>query len=375
MNLDSVVLFRDFIEDNRTSMEIYSNNLENALKPIITNHFELNSYTPSIPNWLVKCKLPHGFSIRYARYFSYPNQVKKYQGTINHIIDQSYAHLLHKINYKNSIITVHDIIPILAWKGIIQGLTYPHFPLLYKLSVKALSKAKAIIAVSQSTKNDLITHCKLNPDNITVIHNGIDSRFCKFSIEKRKLLRDKLRLPNKDVKIVLIAGFQSYKNNFVSFKVVSKLQQQNINVQLVWLGANNEICEKYSKQANLNNNAVSMNNLSFDQIVELYNTVDCLLFPSLYEGFGFPPLEAMACGTPVVTSNAASIPEVVGNAAIMLPPNNVDGLAEAVKNILENKMLREDYINRGYANVNRFSWKQSALQVFSLYKKILNDKF
>ena len=108
--------------------------------------------------------------------------------------------------------------------------------------------------------------------------------------------------------------------------------------------------------------------------MELYNVVDCLLFPSLYEGFGLPPLEAMACGTPVVTSNAASIPEVVGNAAIILPPNNVDGLAEAVKDILEKKILRDDYIKRGLDNVKNFTWERSASKVFSLYKKILNDK-
>ena len=374
MSLESIVLFRDFLEDNRTSMEVYSDNLEHALKPIV-HSLQVNSHIPSIPNWLSKYKLPHGFRIRYARYFSYPNQAKKNQGIINHIIDQSYGHLLNTLDPKRTIITVHDIIPILAWKGLIPKLSYPHFPLLYKMSIKALSKARAIIAVSQNTKNDLIAHCGLNANNITVIHNGIDSRFCSFSKEKKKFLRDRFGFPDQNTHVILISGFQSYKNNLVSFQVVSKLQQQNKNVQLVWLGGNNKLCIEYSKRVNLNNKAIPISNLSFDQIVELYNSVDCLLFPSLYEGFGFPPLEAMACGTPVIASNAASIPEVVGNAAIMLPPDDVDGLTEAVKGILENKMLRDDYIKRGYANTNRFTWERSASKVFSLYKKILNEKF
>jgi glycosyltransferase involved in cell wall biosynthesis len=376
MNQESVVLFRDFLEDNRTSMEIYSDKLESTLKPIAKNFININSYTPSISNWLSKYKLPFGISMRYARYFSYPNQAKKNQGKINHIIDQSYAHLLNTINSRQTVITVHDLIPLLAWKGVIPGLEYPHFPLLYKLSIASLNKAKAIIAISKSTKEDLITYCGLDASSITVIHAGVDKRFGPFSNEKKKLARHSLGFLEKDTYIILIVGFQSYKNILVSFQVVSKLQHSlNANVQLIWLGSNKDMCTKYSKRVNLINNAIPLSNLGFNSLVELYNSVDCLLFPSLYEGFGSPPLEAMACGTPVITSNVASIPEVVGDAAIMLSPSDVGGLAEAVKNILENETLRNDYIKRGYTNAKRFTWERSASKVFSLYQKILNEKF
>lgn len=371
-NQESVVLFRDFLEDNRTSMEIYSDKLESNLKLIANNFININSYTPSISNLISKYKLPFGIGMKYARYFSYPNQAKKNQGTINHIIDQSYAHLLNAVNSKQTIITVHDLIPLLAWKGVIPGLKYPHYPLLYKLSIASLKKAKAIIAISKSTKNDLINYCGLEERKITVIHAGVDKKFSSFSSEKKKLARHNLGLPPKNTYVVLIVGFQSYKNILVSFKVISKLQNNlNTNVQLVWLGSNKDMCSKYSKLANLNNDAITLSNLGIDKLIELYNSVDCLLFPSLYEGFGSPPLEAMACGTPVITSNVASIPEVVGDAAIMLPPNDISGLAKAVKDILENKTLRDDYVKRGYLNASRFTWELCASKVLSLYKKIL----
>lgn len=375
MRQESVVLFRDFLNDNRVSMEIYADQLENALKPFSKNFINIKSYTPVISKWLSKCNLPFGISMRYDRYFSYPNQAKKNQGKINHIIDQSYAHLLNKINSKQTIITVHDLIPLLAWKGVIPGLKYPHFPFLYKLSISSLNKARAIIAISNSTKEDLITYCGLDARNIKVIHAGVDKRFSPFSNEKKKLVRNIFGLHAKHTYFILIVGFQSYKNILTSFQVVSKLQDiLKANIQLVWLGSNKDMCTEYSKRVNLNNNVISLSNLGIDRLVELYNGVDCLLFPSLYEGFGSPPLEAMACGTPVVTSNVASIPEVVGDAAIMLPPSDVDGLVEAVKNILENESLRNDYIKRGYANAKRFTWDGSASKVFSLYQEILNER-
>ena len=262
MKQDSVVLFRDFVEDNRTSMEIYSDKLESTLKPIAKNLIKINSYTPVLSNWLSKYKLPFGISMRYARYFSYPNQAKQNQGKINHIIDQSYAHLLNAIDPKQTIITVHDLIPFLAWKGEIPGLKYPHFPLLYKLSIASLNKARAIIAISDNTKKDLINHCGIDASKITVIHAGVDKRFESFSNEKKKLARQNLGFTTKDTYFILIVGFQSYKNILVSFQVVSKLQHTlNANIQLIWLGSNEELCAKYSKRLNLINSAIPIRNL------------------------------------------------------------------------------------------------------------------
>ena len=189
----------------------------------------------------------------------------------------------------------------------------------------------------------------------------------------------------------------SYKNILVSFQVVSKLQHTlNANIQLIWLGSNEELCAKYSKRLNLINSAIPIRNLHFNSLVELYNSVDCLLFPSLYEGFGSPPLEAMNAGCPVVSVKISSIPEVAGDAAILIDKikkenfihavkllNNKKfktklvnkGFAQAVKNILENENLRNNYIELGYRNANRFTWESSSLKVFSLYQKILNKKF
>lgn len=375
MSLNSVVIYRDFVEDKRISMDVYADNLVNALKSNYLSLYDINSFTPSMPKLLTSLKIPLGIHIRFSRYLSYPLQAKKIQGQINHIIDQSYAHLLNVIDGQKTIVTVHDLIPLLAWKGKIFDYTYPHFPLFFKLTIESLKKAKSIIAVSHSTKKDLIDHCGLKPDNIKVIHNGIDSRFCTFSDNKKKKLRNRFGFPSKNKHVILITGTQRYKNHNISFQSLSRLEQiTKKEIQVVWLGADNKMCAKYSKEANLKKNAIPINNLSFTHLCELYNSIDCLFFPSSYEGFGFPPLEAMACGVPVVTSNVASIPEVVGDAAIMLPPNDINGFSIALKNILEDEKLRNKYIKRGYKNIRLFNWSDCATKVLELYKSILEEK-
>lgn len=374
MAINALTLYRGFLEDNRTSMEIYADNLARSLKLVAHGVFQINQHRPSIPEWLFKYKVNHGIGLRYARYISYPNQAGRNQGTVNHILDQSYAHLLNVIDPTRSVVTVHDLIPILAWKGAIPGLSYPHYPLLYKLTIASLRKARAIIAVSQSTKKDLVAHCGLKESNIIVVHNGVDNRFYSMSMDERVALRNNFGFPDRGTHIVLITGCQGYKNHATSFQVVARLQHMTKKpVQLVWLGTGDYEHQTCLRRAGLNNTVIRLSNLSIERLVGLYNSVDCLLFPSWYEGFGWPPLEAMACGTPVVTSNAASLPEVIGDAALTGRPDDIDGLTEAVRILLEDDDLRGDYIRRGYRNASHFTWRRCALKVSSLYQQIIDD--
>jgi glycosyltransferase involved in cell wall biosynthesis len=105
--------------------------------------------------------------------------------------------------------------------------------------------------------------------------------------------------------------------------------------------------------------------------VDLYNSVDCLLFPSFYEGFGWPPLEAMACGTPVVTSDAASLPEVVGEAGIMVSPTDLAAIADALNRVLTDEVLRDCLVRKGLERVRGFSWDLTAQAVGRVYERVL----
>jgi glycosyltransferase involved in cell wall biosynthesis len=107
-----------------------------------------------------------------------------------------------------------------------------------------------------------------------------------------------------------------------------------------------------------------------DDLAGLYNAADIFVFPSLYEGFGLPPLEAMACGTPVIAGDAASLPEIVGDAGILVPPEDINGLAGSVEQLLATPSLAEEYTEKGLARAHQFSWDKTAKETLRVYRMI-----
>ena len=138
-------------------------------------------------------------------------------------------------------------------------------------------------------------------------------------------------------------------------------------MQLIKIGEVTSDWTKAVAEAGLVKEVVNLGIIPRSSLLDLYDSVDVLLFPSLYEGFGWPPLEAMACGTPIVASNVASLPEVIDNAGLMCSPLDTDGLADAVKTIFDNPELRQSLITRGLARVQQFTWEEAARKMLALY--------
>ena len=370
-----ITLFRDFIEDGRTSMEIYADGLGKALRLNSEDNFQIKDFTPHTSNFITKTLGINHSQMRIERYLHYPLQARKQQGSVNHIIDHAYGHLLRFINPQTSIVTVHDMIPVLAYMKKIPGLTYPHLPALFKFSLSSLSRARFIVAVSNSTKKDLITYCGLEDEKVKVIYNGIGDIFTPFSSRKKEVLRKSFGFPDMGTHIVLITGSLGYKNHAASFKVIEILQLRTIKpIQLVILKSAANDLNIDEAEYSFNNPIIILSGIDNNRLVELYNAVDCLLFPSLYEGFGWPPLESMACGTPVVTSDIGPFPEIVGDAGLMQSPYEPFKLAEAVLLLLENQEVRRLYIERGLKKAKEFTWERCANEFGKLYDDILEMK-
>ncbi|KXB09549.1 hypothetical protein AKJ60_00040 [candidate division MSBL1 archaeon SCGC-AAA385M11] len=367
-----VTLFRDFVEDQRTSMDIYADCLTQWLSISSENKLEVKEYQPYIPNWAKIFPTKSINQMRLARYLGYPLQAKIRQGDINHILEEGYAHLLNfPLDPKKTIVTIHDLIPLLAWKGQISGMSYPRRPRLLEYSLKALPKAAHIITISHSSKQNLIDYCNCVAEKISVVYYGLGDDFKTYPAEQCLQLRRKFGLPDYNTHVILVSGQEEYKNHETCFQVLNQLNGLCTKpVVLARFGRPYKKWEELINQYNVKSKVMDMGTLPHDKVVELYNCVDCLLFPSWYEGFGRPPLEAMACGTPVVTSNAASLPEVVGDAGLLSAPDDVYTLAHNVHQLLEDERIRNYYIDQGKKRSANFTWKKNIEETIKIYSKV-----
>lgn len=260
------------------------------------------------------------------------------------------------------VVTVHDVVRLCFG---FSGETLLERALL-KLDILGIKRAHHIIAVSQCTKNDLIRFLGIPEPKITVVYNGIDDSIF------RPCADGLLQSP-----CLLYVGSERPRKNLISLlRAFSELKRQFPGLKLVKVGtagradAYRRSTISQAESLGLSQDIVFTDHVPDSKLPLYYSSASVLVYPSLYEGFGLPPLEAMACGCPVVTSNTSSLPEVVGDAGIMVDPLDVDGMAEAVSRVLRDGHLRQQMVAKGLAQAGRFSWHQAAEETWQVYQKL-----
>lgn len=217
---------------------------------------------------------------------------------------------------------------------------------------RMIKQVDRIIAVSHSTASDLQKYYQVPEEKITVIHSGIEHQLCA-QVDENSIsqIRRKYSLPKKYI-LTLGAG-DPRKNSISLIEAYQQLENRISDMpHLVLVGVD--------KIKNDSDKIHSLPYLSSEEKRVLLARATCLIYPSYYEGFGFPPLEAMAAGTPVIASNNSSLPEVVGEAGILINPDDTAELVFALKQVLLDNKLRENLIHRGKQKAQEFSWQQSA---------------
>lgn len=286
------------------------------------------------------------------------------------------AHLLHvtyvapPVSPCPTVVTVHDI-------------SYELFPEFFSprdrwglslLVPWSVRRAAKVIAISENTKRDLMRVYKLNGDKVVVTHLAASKEFHPVHQgDELARVRRKYGLP---VPYVLSLGnLQPRKNLKRLIEAYSLLRQQGrITHLLAIVGqAHFKASEVFRlvQQKGLQQQVVFTGYVPDEDLVLLYNAADLFVFPSLYEGFGLPVLEAMACGTAVISSNAASLPEVAGDAAILVDPYDVEGLARAIVQVISDAQLRRSLAERGLSRASQFSWEETARRTRHLYEEVL----
>ncbi|MDD4271897.1 MAG: glycosyltransferase family 1 protein [Patescibacteria group bacterium] len=266
-----------------------------------------------------------------------------------------------------SIITIHDL----------SFLKYPEFFSRRKnfwhkmINIKKLIKRfDRVVAVSENTKRDIVELCGVSPDKIKVIYSGIGSEFKRIDADEKKLaeVKDKYKLPEKF--ILYLGTLEPRKNVDGIIRAYNKSRSNHElrDYALVIAGGRgwkfDEIYKEW-EQSEFKNDIKFLDYIDSKDKVYLYNLAGVFVYPSFYEGFGFPPLEAMASGAPVIISYAASLPEVAGEAALMVNPYNISDIALAIEKVLTDANLRNKLIGRGLEQVKKFSWENTAKEYLS----------
>ncbi len=278
------------------------------------------------------------------------------------------------------VVTVHDLLDHMYRA---HGLSGVRRALHFYLTRRVLEGAARIFAVSVFTKTELEKLFGVSPSRIQVVYNAIDERFLHghATDSDRQVLAERYLV---HYPFLLYAGRISPHKNLVriieafsALKAALEKEGKFTDLKLIIIG------DELSKHPDLRRTVIRggvQNDVRFlgfipiDVLRVFYDVAKVFVFPSLYEGFGLPPLEAMAHGTPVVTSNTSSLPEVVGNAAVLVNPENVFEIMRAVHRVLVDQSLREKLKHRGYQQAQRFSWDESARQILDAYHAIHEGK-
>jgi glycosyltransferase involved in cell wall biosynthesis len=279
-----------------------------------------------------------------------------------HIANAGISFIAKRLN--PCVITVHDLIPFM-----------PHLrgsftDVLLRKSMKSLTEATRIICVSESTKNDLIQHLNVEHEIIRIIYHGVDHNL--FKPRDKEEARKKLGLPQDQFIILHVGSEEPRKNILTLLKAFKRLLNDVPNAVLIRIGEKTVKTQNLIKSLNIRKKVLYFFAES-ENLPYFYNAADLLSFPSYYEGFGHPPLEAMASGVPVIASNKTSIPEIVGEASILLDPFDVDEHAYHMREVLTNEDLNLKLSKKVLTRSNSFSWEKCAEETLEVYSSALNS--
>lgn len=227
----------------------------------------------------------------------------------------------------------------------------------------------AIIMVSNDLRRRLVQHLKVPETKIKVVHEGVSSAYKPLKNASRIKQKHHISRPF----IFHVSNLSPKKNPKTLLKAFSQLVKKGFDLELVIAGAKwtSRYVKRMIEKFNLASNVKILGYVPEQDLIYLYNAAELFFYPSLHETFGLPVLEAMACGTPVVTSNAYSIPEIAGDAAILCDPYDYSEFSNAIEQLLKDKKLKKEMIIKGLKNVKRFSWEKCAKETTKIYEQLL----
>jgi glycosyltransferase involved in cell wall biosynthesis len=327
------------------------------------------------PGDLGRIELPPGWQKRATR-------LRKYSwgemALLGHEARKAGADLLHEPHYTlplglrgRSVVTIHDLIHV----AFPQYFTIAQRTFAQAVLRHAVRDAGAVITGSYEAKKDIVSLFRVDERRVHVIYHGIQPSFKK--LEDRTALQDfRHRFDLRRPFLLYVGSVKPHKNIPALLKAFKRLTSTHRDLDLVCVGESLYRSRELSAlvdELGLRTQVRDLKRLATADLIRAYNSAEAVVLPSLYEGFGFTAVEAMACGTPAVVSNSGSLPEIVGDAALVFDPSEPGALESALETVLSDRGLRESLAANGRRNIERFSWDTAAGETIKVYESVLNE--
>jgi len=364
-----------FLVAKRTGVQRAAYNLLRALVKvdrnneyfIFTGYEELNNSDWDYPYvTVVPSTIREGESLRNHLWeqFTLPRLAKKYRVDFLHSPANT-APLFYK---GKSIVHIHDLCFVVnpRWYSF-------SFHTVYNFLIPRLARrATRVITNSNNSRNDLLQFCNIPADSVSLIYWAVDDLFLDSNVDAKT---DKEEFHHKDY-ILYVGSLEPRKNIRTLVEAYEKLRESHADLatKLILIGGESPLFGEVRLNArDFKDDVIFKGFVNDTDLLKFYRNASLVVYPSLYEGFGLPPLEAMASGTPVVTSNTSAIPEVVGDAALMVNPYDIDQLARTMERVLRDEGLRQRLIAKGYEQVAKFNWYRVARNTLAVYYEVYNS--
>lgn len=271
------------------------------------------------------------------------------------------------------VVTIHDL----------AFLEHPEYAVpslaayLRKVVPEAVAAADVVATVSSEVSRTLVTHFQTPREKLTVIPNGVAPYFRRIT-DPLLLNATRHKFDLKHPLVLGVGTLEPRKNHAGLIKAFYQAQKKKDGPAMLALAGGQgwlyEETRNLVAELKLERKVRFLGRVTDLELITLYSMADVFAFPSFFEGFGVPPLEAMACGVPVITSNTSSLPEVVGDAALLVDPNNIAALAQAIQTLLENEQLRSAMVQKGYRQAQKYTWDMSARRMIQVYQKLYDGE-
>lgn len=273
---------------------------------------------------------------------------------------------------KEFIVTIHDLTHLILPEFLPNKFAYYYAKFMIGHAVK---KSSRIFTVSENSKLDIVNIFKVSPDKITVTYNGVDKDFKLKEKKDIQYLYEKYHIPLNKKIIMYVGNLKPHKNLQRLLESYAKMKDNSDKILLLVGKAFKSVdLERKESDLGIQNKVIHTGLVTKEELIDFYNLADVFVFPSLYEGFGIPPLEAMACGTPVICADNSSLPEVVGDAAIMFEATDVSQLTKCLDGYFDGEYDIKAYIEKGFQRVKLFQWENEIKKVMEVKQDDWNKK-